>query len=99
MPLRESEGGQEAEREPRDLPLLHGGPLRDTRVHWSPASATICPQAYTSQFISLVMFGLMMSEDRISLQDRRREIIHGLQSLPGMSPNETSLAFKSSGLF
>ena len=43
-----------------------------------------CPQAYTSQFISLVMFGLMMSEDRISLQNRRREIIHGLKSLPGM---------------
>lgn len=93
MPLWENEGGQEAEREPRDLPLLHSCPM-----HSGPlASAAICPQAYTSQFISLVMFGLMMSEDRISLQDRRREIIHGLQSLPGMSQNETSLAFKSSG--
>lgn len=30
------------------------------------------------------MFGLMMSEDRISLQNRRQEIISGLQSLPGM---------------
>lgn len=44
------------------------------------------PQAYTSQFISLVMFGLMMSEDRISLQDRRREIIRGLRALPGECP-------------
>ena len=43
----------------------------------------IFPQAYTSQFISLVMFGLMMSEDRISLQQRRREIIQGLKDLPG----------------
>lgn len=56
------------------------------------------PQAYTSQFISLVMFGLMMSEDRISLQNRRREIIHGLQSLPGMFQNETFLILKSSRL-
>lgn len=53
------------------------------------------PQAYTSQFISLVMFGLMMSEDRISLQNRRREIIHGLRSLPGMFQNETLLILKS----
>ena len=58
-----------------------------------------CAQAYTSQFISLVMFGLMMSEDRISLQDRRREIIRGLRSLPGMFQNSIFLIFKSSGLF
>uniref|UniRef100_A0A667FJ94 glutamine--fructose-6-phosphate transaminase (isomerizing) n=1 Tax=Lynx canadensis TaxID=61383 RepID=A0A667FJ94_LYNCA len=43
------------------------------------------------QFISLVMFGLMMSEDRISLQNRRREIIHGLQSLPGLIKEVLSL--------
>lgn len=64
-----------------------------------PAPLFVHPQAYTSQFISLVMFGLMMSEDRISLQDRRREIILGLQSLPGMSQNATFLTFKSRGLF
>ena len=40
-------------------------------------------QAYTSQFISLVMFGLMMCEDRISMQERRRQIIQGLKELPG----------------
>uniref|UniRef100_A0A3B1IPT1 glutamine--fructose-6-phosphate transaminase (isomerizing) n=1 Tax=Astyanax mexicanus TaxID=7994 RepID=A0A3B1IPT1_ASTMX len=39
-------------------------------------------QAYTSQFVSLVMFGLMMSEDRLSLQKRREEIINGLSKLP-----------------
>ena len=50
-----------------------------------------CPQAYTSQFISLVMFGLMMSEDRISLQNRRREIIHGLKSLPELIKEVLSL--------
>ena len=40
-------------------------------------------QAYTSQFISLVLFGLMMCEDRISMQERRRQIIQGLKELPG----------------
>ena len=40
-------------------------------------------QAYTSQFISLVMIGLMFCEDRISMQERRREIIQGLRALPG----------------
>lgn len=40
-------------------------------------------QAYTSQFVSLVLFGLMMCEDRISMQGRRREIIQGLRKLPG----------------
>lgn len=42
-------------------------------------------QAYTSQFVSLVMFALMMSEDRLSLQSRRLEIINGLRVLPGQS--------------
>lgn len=40
-------------------------------------------QAYTSQFVSLVMFALMMCEDRLSLQPRRLEIINGLRVLPG----------------
>lgn len=40
-------------------------------------------QAYTSQFVALTMFGLMMSEDRLSLQNRRLEIINGLKVLPG----------------
>lgn len=40
-------------------------------------------QAYTSQFVSLIMFALMMCEDRLSLQPRRLEIISGLRVLPG----------------
>ena len=39
-------------------------------------------KAYTSQMISLVMFALMMAEDRISSQPRRSEIIQGLKRLP-----------------
>ena len=42
-------------------------------------------QAYTSQFISLVLFGLMMCDDRISMIERRKEIIDGLQKLPGIT--------------
>jgi len=30
------------------------------------------------------MFGLVMCEDRISMQSRRREIIQGMRTLPGM---------------
>ena len=40
-------------------------------------------QAYTSQFVSLVMFGLMMCDDKFSMQERRRQIIQGLKKLPG----------------
>ena len=39
-------------------------------------------KAYTSQILSLTMFALVMSEDRISLQSRRSEIIQGLKELP-----------------
>ena len=48
-------------------------------VHMTPLLIMIImiiiDQAYTSQILSLVMFGLVMSEDRLSLQPRRREII------------------------
>ncbi|KAH0629814.1 hypothetical protein JD844_012213 [Phrynosoma platyrhinos] len=61
---------------------------RDTdcgvHINAGPEIGVASTKAYTSQFISLVMFGLMMSEDRISLQNRRQEIINGLKSLPGM---------------
>lgn len=40
-------------------------------------------QAYTSQILALVMFALVISEDRISMQPRRYEIIDGLRKLPG----------------
>ena len=40
-------------------------------------------QTYTSQIISLVMFALVMCDDRLSMQRRRNEIIEGLRVLPG----------------
>ena len=52
-------------------------------INAGPEIGVASTKAYTSQFISLVMFGLMMCEDRISMQERRKEIIKGLQQLPG----------------
>ena len=40
-------------------------------------------QAYTSQYIALLMMAIQLSEDRISLTERRRQIIDGLHALPG----------------
>ena len=36
------------------------------------------------QFVAMVMFGLVMSEDICSKQDRRNEILRGLANLPAM---------------
>lgn len=57
---------------------------------YTSVSYVLVTQAYTSQFVALIMFGLMMSEDKLSLQKRRLEIISGLKVLPGQCPNELS---------
>ncbi|KAL7985792.1 hypothetical protein Chor_010958 [Crotalus horridus] len=68
---------------------------RDTdcgvHINAGPEIGVASTKAYTSQFISLVLFGLMMSEDRISLQKRREEIISSLKSLPEMIKEVLSL--------
>ncbi|XP_069741764.1 glutamine--fructose-6-phosphate aminotransferase [isomerizing] 1-like isoform X2 [Narcine bancroftii] len=51
-------------------------------VNAGPEIGVASTKVYTSQFVALIMFALMMSEDRISMQKRRREIILGLQFLP-----------------
>ncbi|OQV15241.1 Glutamine--fructose-6-phosphate aminotransferase [isomerizing] 2 [Hypsibius exemplaris] len=51
-------------------------------INAGPEIGVASTKAYTSQFISLVMFGLVMSEDRTSLRERRLEIIEGLRRLP-----------------
>ncbi|KAG1668289.1 Glutamine--fructose-6-phosphate aminotransferase [isomerizing] 2 [Nymphon striatum] len=51
-------------------------------INAGPEIGVASTKAYTSQFISLVMFALCMCEDRISIQPRRSEIIQGLKSLP-----------------
>jgi len=50
-------------------------------INAGPEIGVASTKAYTSQFISLVMFALVMSEDRISLQARRSEIVQGLHHL------------------
>ncbi|XP_055857707.1 glutamine--fructose-6-phosphate aminotransferase [isomerizing] 2-like isoform X2 [Episyrphus balteatus] len=50
-------------------------------INAGPEIGVASTKAYTSQFIALVMFSLEMSEDRISLQQRRKEIIDGLSNL------------------
>jgi len=51
-------------------------------INAGPEIGVASTKAYTSQIISLTMFGLVMSEDRLSLQPRREEIIRGLRELP-----------------
>lgn len=43
-------------------------------INAGPEIGVASTKAYTSQFISLVMFALVMSEDRISLGNRRLEV-------------------------
>lgn len=50
-------------------------------INAGPEIGVASTKAYTSQFISLVMFGLVMSEDSISKKARREEIIRGLGNL------------------
>ncbi|XP_031443260.1 glutamine--fructose-6-phosphate aminotransferase [isomerizing] 2-like isoform X2 [Clupea harengus] len=58
---------------------------RDTdcgvHINAGPEIGVASTKAYTSQFVALTMFGLMTSEDRISMQKRREEIIAGLRNL------------------
>eukprot|EP00795_Rhopilema_esculentum_P012953 gene12953-3713_t len=51
-------------------------------INAGPEIGVASTKAYTSQFISLVMFAVMMAEDRISKQDRVKEIVQGMKALP-----------------
>jgi glucosamine--fructose-6-phosphate aminotransferase (isomerizing) len=51
-------------------------------INAGPEIGVASTKAYTSQFISLVMFALVLSDDRMSMQPRRAEIIDGLRRLP-----------------
>lgn len=60
-------------------------------INAGPEIGVASTKAYTSQFISLVMFALVMSEDRISLRQRRLEIIEGLETLADQIRNVLKL--------
>lgn len=51
-------------------------------INAGPEIGVASTKAYTSQFISLVMFALMMNQDKISTTIRRQEIVKGLKQLP-----------------
>lgn len=51
-------------------------------INAGPEIGVASTKAYTSQFLSLVMFALVMSEDRKSMVARRQEIIAALKRLP-----------------
>ncbi|XP_068596874.1 glutamine--fructose-6-phosphate aminotransferase [isomerizing] 2 [Brachionichthys hirsutus] len=53
-------------------------------INAGPEIGVASTKAYTSQFVALIMFALMMSEDRLSLQARRLDIINGLRMLPDL---------------
>ncbi|XP_041845812.1 glutamine--fructose-6-phosphate aminotransferase [isomerizing] 2 [Melanotaenia boesemani] len=60
-------------------------------INAGPEIGVASTKAYTSQFVALIMFGLMMSEDRLSLQTRRLEIISSLKVLPELIRKVLSL--------
>ncbi|CAG5121674.1 unnamed protein product, partial [Candidula unifasciata] len=67
-------------------------------INAGPEIGVASTKAYTSQFVSLILFALVMSEDRISMQARRREIIAGLKQLPDQIKTVLSLDEKIKNL-
>ncbi|CAK5262077.1 unnamed protein product [Mycena citricolor] len=53
-------------------------------INAGPEVGVASTKAYTSQYIALLLIALQLSEDRISFSQRRREIIDGLHSMPGL---------------
>ncbi|CAF3003111.1 unnamed protein product [Rotaria socialis] len=51
-------------------------------INAGPEIGVASTKAYTSQFLALVLFGLVLSEDSISKEPRRKAIIDALQQLP-----------------
>ncbi|KAL6739563.1 hypothetical protein Aduo_013001 [Ancylostoma duodenale] len=53
-------------------------------INAGPEIGVASTKAYTSQILSLLMFALVLSDDRISMMNRRREIITALNQLPNL---------------
>jgi len=52
-------------------------------INAGPEIGVASTKAYTSQYIALIMMAIQLSEDRISLTERRNQIIDALHELPG----------------
>lgn len=53
-------------------------------INAGPEIGVASTKAYTSQMLALVMFGLVMANDRMCKQERIKEVIEGLRVLPEM---------------
>uniref|UniRef100_A0A8R1DGS9 glutamine--fructose-6-phosphate transaminase (isomerizing) n=1 Tax=Caenorhabditis japonica TaxID=281687 RepID=A0A8R1DGS9_CAEJA len=53
-------------------------------INAGPEIGVASTKAYTSQILSLLMFALTLSDDRISMGKRREEIIDALNALPNL---------------
>ncbi|PWN41742.1 isomerising glucosamine-fructose-6-phosphate aminotransferase [Ceraceosorus guamensis] len=51
-------------------------------INAGPEIGVASTKAYTSQYIALIMMAVQLSEDRISMAERRQTIIDGLHELP-----------------
>jgi len=51
-------------------------------INAGPEIGVASTKAYTSQYVALIMMALVLSEDRVSLSERRTQIINGLHELP-----------------
>ncbi|KAJ1812804.1 glutamine--fructose-6-phosphate transaminase (isomerizing) [Coemansia sp. RSA 2599] len=60
-------------------------------INAGPEIGVASTKAYTSQYLALVMMALQLGEDRISMTERRREIIDGLRELPNLVKQVLSL--------
>ncbi|KAJ7380894.1 Glutamine--fructose-6-phosphate aminotransferase [isomerizing] 2 [Desmophyllum pertusum] len=67
------------------------GSMCGCHINAGPEIGVASTKAYTSQFLALTMFSLMMSEDRISMQQRRKDIIEGMKQLPELIKTVLSL--------
>uniref|UniRef100_A0A1I7TFB6 glutamine--fructose-6-phosphate transaminase (isomerizing) n=1 Tax=Caenorhabditis tropicalis TaxID=1561998 RepID=A0A1I7TFB6_9PELO len=60
-------------------------------INAGPEIGVASTKAYTSQILSLLMFALTLSDDRISMGQRRQEIIDALNDLPNLIRNVLDL--------
>lgn len=60
-------------------------------INAGPEIGVASTKAYTSQMLTLVLFGLMMAQDTTSKDARRREIVDALQELPSLISRVLSL--------
>ncbi|KAB5592206.1 Glucosamine--fructose-6-phosphate aminotransferase (isomerizing) [Ceratobasidium theobromae] len=51
-------------------------------INAGPEIGVASTKAYTSQYIALIMMAIVLSEDRTSMTERRKQIIDGLHELP-----------------